>query len=106
MNGAYTIPFFALDQTDAVDPQVASDCVPDSSAATNDSAAVDSEPAGGVALRGVGAQAAAEPSRPSFACEMGHSQRHGGALAWLGIFALACGRRRGRRILRAAATEK
>jgi poly(hydroxyalkanoate) depolymerase family esterase len=102
MNGEYTIPFFDLDQTDAVDPQAAG-CM-DSPAATGSG---DTGGGGPVAAPGGATpsdvaltQAADVPSRPSCACDLARSQRRGTALpwasafAWVAILGLVFGRRR------------
>jgi poly(hydroxyalkanoate) depolymerase family esterase len=105
MTAANTIPFLALDQSDAVvDPQVASGCVPDGSAAAGAGGAND-ESAAAASPRTLGGSAAAEPSRPTMACELVRSPHRAGVLAWLGPFAfvLLFGRRRQRRPFRAEA---
>src|SRR5690606_32711967 len=103
MTAANTIPFLALDQSDAVDPQVASECVPDGSAAVGDATSdATGETGAGVPRRPLGGAAAAEPSRPTMACAFTQSPHRSGAFAWLGplAFALLFGRRRERRPLR------
>jgi poly(hydroxyalkanoate) depolymerase family esterase len=94
MNGAYSIPFLALDQTDATDPQVAADCV-GVSGSTDGSTA--STGANAVTTTGGSAGPAADiPSRPSCACDLARSERQAGAFLWVGVLALAFGRRRQR----------
>lgn len=107
MTAANTIPFLALDQSDvAVDPQVASGCLPGDVAAPSDDPAGDN---GGTTTetprRPLGGAAAAEPSRPTMACAFTRSAHRADVLAWLGslVFALLLGRRRARRPLRAEA---
>lgn len=92
MNGAYTIPFLALDSTDPVDPQVAAGCVVTDGTATTDSGSL------GATSAGSGGPAADEPSRPGCACDLAHSGRQVGSFAWVGLLALVFGRRRQRHL--------
>jgi len=96
MNGAFTIPFFALDQTDPVDPQVAAGCAPGNSTTTDTTTTTTSA---GSSVGG----AADLPSRPGCACDLTQTERRGGVFAWAGLLALLFGRRRRQRYLRAGA---
>jgi hypothetical protein len=102
MNGAYTVPFFALDMAEPVDPQAAG-CMGSPASSAGDPMGGSGSPGMPTTPSGLGAGAADLPSRPSFACGLTPSERRAGAFAWVGLLALVVGRRR---CLRAGAAEK
>jgi acetylxylan esterase len=103
MNGAYSIPFLALDQPGATDPQV--DCVPSASGGGPSDGAGGGPSSGGAGPSGSGGgnPVAAIPSRPTMPCSFSPSQLRSGAgrsgaavLVCLGLLALVFGRKRQR----------
>lgn len=108
MNGAYTVPFFALDMAEPVDPQAAG-CEGSAPPGASVPMGASGGPAVPVTPVGMGPGAAELPSRPSFACGVAPAERHGvfkgAGTVWLGMLALMFSRRRQRRSRRVGAAE-